>query len=141
MKKISVDLNVLLDFLNKRECHLEAAKVIDLCVKKEIKGYLCAHEMTTLAYFLVKEHKDGMKVRQVLTTCMDIFTMLPVDEDILRGALDSPVSDFEDAVIEVSSMKEGVDYIITCNITDFKSSRVKAVLPGDFLRTFHLHGD
>ena len=38
MKKIVIDLNVLMDFLFKREEHVSAAKIIDLCVLKRINA-------------------------------------------------------------------------------------------------------
>ena len=44
MKKILVDLNIILDFLNKRNFHLEAAQLVDMCVEKKLAGYMCAHE-------------------------------------------------------------------------------------------------
>jgi len=58
LKKILVDLNIILDFLNKRNFHLEAAQLVDMCVEKKLSGYMCAHEITTLSYFLFKEQKD-----------------------------------------------------------------------------------
>ena len=58
MIKILIDLNIILDFLNKRNFHVEAAQLINMCVEKKISGYICAHEVTTLSYFLLKEQKD-----------------------------------------------------------------------------------
>jgi len=136
MKKITVDLNVLLDFLNKRANHKEAAIIVDLCVKKRIKGYLCAHEFTTLSYFLTK-NRNVQLVKKILTELFDIFSTIPVTETILRDSLNSSITDFEDAVIEVSSMNENVEYIITRNMSDFKSSRIKALTPTEFLQFFH----
>lgn len=137
MKKVTVDLNVLLDFLNKRENHRQAALIVDLCVKKRVKGHLCAHEFTTLSYFLHKEHGNIQRVRYTLTSLLNIFTTIPVTEKILRDSLDSPISDFEDAVVEVSSLKKKVEYIITRDMSDFNSSRVKALTPSQFLQLFH----
>ena len=51
MKKVLVDLNIVLDFLNKRNFHKEAARLIDMCMQKELAGFICAHEITTLSYF------------------------------------------------------------------------------------------
>ena len=101
-----------------------------------MKGYLCAHEFTTLAYFLHKEHKEVGKVKHVLTSVLNIFTIMPLHDAILRDSLNSPIGDFEDAVIEVSSMAEKVDCIITRNMSDFKASRVKALTPTEFLDMF-----
>ena len=55
MKKILIDLNVIIDMINKREHHEAAVAVFDRCVKKHDRGYVCAHEITTLAYFLGKD--------------------------------------------------------------------------------------
>ncbi|MDR1747939.1 MAG: PIN domain-containing protein [Spirochaetaceae bacterium] len=133
MKKILIDLNILLDFLNKRHYHEEAASLINLCTEKKLTGYLCAHEITTLSYFLFKEQRDKNKVIHTLALLMDIFAVIPVDESILRDSLISPITDYEDAVIEVSSIKAGVDYIISRNISDFRNSRIPAHTPEQFL--------
>ncbi|MCK4764917.1 MAG: PIN domain-containing protein [Candidatus Aminicenantes bacterium] len=137
MKKITVDINVLLDFLNKRKGHENAAIIVDLCVTKQIEGYLCAHEFTTLSYFLLKEYKDIQRVKLVLTELLDIFSTIPVTEKILRDSLFSAIQDFEDAVIEVSSLGENIEYIITGNISDFTPGRVKALSPAEFLQLLH----
>lgn len=133
MTKILVDLNIILDFLNKRNNHQEAADLINRCAKHELSGFMCAHEVTTLSYFLVKEDKDRIKARTTITALMDIFTVIPVDEAVLRDSLLSPIADYEDAVIEVSSMKAGIDCIISRNIADFKRSRIPAYTPEQFV--------
>jgi predicted nucleic acid-binding protein len=132
MKKILIDLNIILDFLNKRNFHQEAAKIINMCVEKKISGCICAHEITTLSYFLLKEQKDKTKVINTITALLDIFNVLSIDETILRDSLVSPISDYEDAVIEVSSMKNNIDYIISRNISDFKLSRIPTYTPEQF---------
>ena len=132
MKKILVDLNILIDFLNKRNFHLEAAQLINSCVEKENQGFLCAHEITSLSYFLSKNQKDKTKLINTITSIMDIFTIIPVNETILKDALLSPINDFEDAVIEVSAIKHNIDYIISRNISDFKNARIPAYTPEQF---------
>ena len=104
-----------------------------MCVEKKISGYICAHEVTTLSYFLLKEQKDRTKVINTITALLDIFNVIPVDETILRDSIISPISDYEDAVIEVSSMKSNIDFIISRNISDFKSSRIPTYTPEQFL--------
>jgi len=133
MIKATIDLNVILDFLNKRENHVQAAKIFDLCSRNLIKGYICAHEVTTLAYFLMKNHNDSSKVKYVLGELFNLFHTIPVTEIILREALNSKINDYEDAVIEISSLKNEIDYIITRNLNDFKHSNVKPLSPSEFL--------
>ena len=123
MKTILVDLNIILDFLNKRHFHQEAAQLINMCVEKKLVGFICAHEVTTLSYFLLKEQKDKTKVINTITALL---------ESILRDSLISPILDYEDAVIEVSSIRNNIDYIISRNISDFNSSRIPAYTPEQF---------
>jgi len=132
MKKILIDLNIILDFLNQRHFHQEAAQLINMCVENKIAGYICAHEITTLSYFLLKEHKDKQKVISTISTILDIFRVIAIDEAILKDSLISSISDYEDAVVEVSALKNKIDYIISRNISDFKSSRVETYTPEQF---------
>ena len=132
MKKVLIDLNIILDFLNKRNFHEEAANIINMCVEKKLFGFIAAHEITTLSYFLLKEKKDKNKATDIISALLDMFNIIPIDEKILREALFSPVKDYEDAVIEVSAVKNSIDYIISRNLGDFKSARVQVFTPEQF---------
>ncbi len=120
MKKILLDINILLDVLNKREDHESAAKIFDLCERRKIKGYICSHEITTLSYFMEKYKYPKGKRKLIITKLLDIFSTIPTTEKILRNALNSAIDDYEDAVIEASARSEEVDCIVTRNIKDFK---------------------
>jgi len=132
MKKVLIDLNIILDFLNKRNFHQEAAQLLDRCVEGKLSGYICAHEVTTLSYFLFKEQKDKNKVAAIISSLLDIFHVIPIDETILKNSLLSPITDYEDAVIEVSGVAFDIDYILSRNISDFKQSRIPTYTPEQF---------
>ena len=132
MKKVLIDLNIILDFLNKRNFHEEAANIINMCVEKKLFGFIAAHEITTLSYFLLKEKKNKNKAADIISALLDMFNIIPIDEKILREALFSPVKDYEDAVIEVSSVKNSIDYLISRNLGDFKSARIQVFTPEQF---------
>ena len=132
MKKVLIDLNIILDFLNKRNFHQEAARLINMCAENVLTGYICAHEVTTLSYFLFKEQKDKNKVVTTISTLFDIFQIIPIDETILKASLLSPITDYEDAVIEASAVRFNIDYILSRNISDFKLSRIPTYTPEQF---------
>ena len=132
MKKVLIDLNIILDFLNKRNFHQEAAQLLNRCVEGKLSGYICAHEVTTLSYFLFKEQKDKKKVAAIISSLLDIFHVIPIDETILKNSLLSPITDYEDAVIEVSAVAFDIDYILSRNISDFKQSRIPTYTPEQF---------
>ena len=133
MKKIVIDINILMDFLFKREGHEKAAEIFSICSKGKIKGFVCAHEITTLYYFLNKAVKDKIKIRKALSGIMNRFTVIEINAGILNKALASQINDFEDAVIEASSVDKKAEYILTRNIKDFKKSIINAITPEELL--------
>ena len=123
MKKVLIDLNIIIDFLNKRNDHEAALIVYDKCVKNEIKGYVSSHEITTLSYFLEKEKFGRIKRNKIISNLLDNLSVLTAHEEILRKALISEIEDYEDAVIDELASNEQVDFIVTRNLKDFKKSQ------------------
>jgi hypothetical protein len=85
----------------------------------------------------MKNHNDSNKVKFVLNEILDMFKIIPITETILRKALNSSINDFEDAVIEISSQENEIDFIVTRNLNDFKQSSVKSVSPTEFLAFYN----
>lgn len=133
MKKALVDINIILDMLAKRNDHISAARIFDLCAKRVVKGHLCSHEITTISYFLEKFSYPRKKATQIILSLLDVFSIIAATETVFRDALQSPVKDFEDAVIEVSAIKEKVDCIITGNLKDFKPGRIDCFTGSEYL--------
>jgi predicted nucleic acid-binding protein len=61
MKSILIDLNTIIDYLDKRPGHEKALEIIIQCCLKKVNGYLCAHEIAALSYFLDKNVRDRNK--------------------------------------------------------------------------------
>jgi len=139
MKKIVIDINILMDFLFKREGHEKAAEILGLCLKGMVKGYVCAHEITTLSYFLNKTIKNKQKIKKSTSFFINKFEVIEINAEILGKALTSEINDFEDAVIEASSIEKKVEYILTSNIKDFKKSVVNAITPDELLVLIKQH--
>ena len=133
MKTILIDLNIILDYLNKREGHEKALEIIIQCCLKKIKGFICAHEITTLSYFLEKESRDKNKNIKTISGILKMFEIIEINKTILEKALLLNIDDYEDAVIVTSAGEKRINYIITKNIKDFKNSQIKVLLPEEYL--------
>jgi predicted nucleic acid-binding protein len=133
MKIVVIDVNIFMDFLFKREGHEKVAEIFKQCIKGNIKGYSCAHEITTLNYFLNKPNKDKVKIKKTISGIMRQFKVIAINEEILTKALSSEIDDFEDAVIEISSKENGAEYILTRNTKDFKKSIIEPITPEELL--------
>jgi predicted nucleic acid-binding protein len=135
MKTILIDLNIIIDYLDKRAGHEKALEIIAECCLRKVKGYVCAHEITTLSYFLDKNVKDKNKTIKIISGLLKIFEIIEINKTILEKSLFSDLLDYEDAVIEISAKEKNIDYIITRNIKDFKKSQIKTLLPEEYLAT------
>ena len=129
MKKIVIDINIFMDFLFRREGNEKAAEIFRICSEGTIKGFVCAHEITTLYYFLNKTTKNKRKIKKSISGIIKYFEIIETGREILTRALASEINDFEDAVIETSAIIVKADYILTRNIKDFKKSMIKPVTP------------
>ena len=54
-------------------------------------------------------------------------------ESDIQAALTSPLSDFEDAVVDTIAARTGASYILTRNVKDYSNSNVPAITPREFL--------
>jgi len=133
MKTILVDLNIILDYLEDRDGGDKAGELFTKCFRKELTGYVCAHEITTLAYYLEKYHKNKAENLKIISRILQIFEVIEINKTILEKAVMSNITDFEDAVIVESAKEKKINCIITKNIKDFKNCQLQVMLPQEFL--------
>ena len=126
-----VSLNVLLREMPFAET---SAKVFFLLERGYARGYATATTITNVFYIARK--RQGREaalacVRSLLNTKgLDI---LGVDKAILADALESGMTDYEDAVQASAAKFEELDLIVTRNLRDFKESGIETVTPETFL--------
>ena len=63
-----------------------------------------------------------------------LIGILEVREEDCIEALESKITDYEDAVLEKVARRSGMEYIITRNQKDFESGITKVILPDDFIK-------
>ena len=64
----------------------------------------------------------------------ETFEVCAVDKQILLSASRLDMPDFEDAIQAASALANGLDFIITSNLKDFKKSPIKTVSPAEFMK-------
>ena len=131
--KVLVDLNVLMDVLQRREPFFASAAA--LCGWGEKRGNtlaIPAHVVTTVAY-VVRKTAGADAESKALDWLLKNFTVLPSDVNVFRMARALGMGDFEDAVVAASASAAGCAYVITRNVADFSQSPVPAVQPAEFL--------
>jgi len=132
--KILVDTDVTLDVLLKREpFYKDSIVVFQLANSESINGVLTAVSITNIFYLLQKARKDITDVYQIMDKLTTLFSVAAINEATITNALALRWKDFEDAVQFVAAKENEVDYIITRNKTDFKSSDIPCISPTEFI--------
>ena len=130
---VMLDLNVLLDVIQKREPHFPAsAELLDLVAKGEIRGCVPGHGVTTIHYIVAK-YADVCKADQAVDWLLARTTVTAAGKEHFLRARGLPMPDFEDAVVAALAESFGCDYIASRNIADFANSPVSPLTPGELL--------
>jgi predicted nucleic acid-binding protein len=75
---------------------------------------------------------DEKELRAILTNLLEFLDVIPVDLDVLKKGLRSNHKDFEDAIqILCASSIAGINFIVTRNTKDFKTSEIVVLTPDE----------
>lgn len=132
--KILIDTNVIIDALTSREPWNESAeKIFIMAANHIINMYITASSATDI-YYLVRKHlHDTDMAKQIMGKLYSLTGILEVTGSDCVDALASPITDYEDAVVERVAANAEIDYIVTRNVKDFQKGMVKVILPGEFI--------
>lgn len=110
-EKVFLDTNIVLDFVFERNHFFEdAVALFELRQNDELKIYISALTLATLAYAAQKAKKDP---RPVIKTLLEWVKLIPFNKDIYSKTLSSAFRDFEDGLQFFSASAVNSDAIIT----------------------------
>jgi len=137
MTNIFIDTDVIIDFLIDRKPYSrEAAIIFTLVDQKKLKGYTSSLTFSNLFYVL-RKIEPQKRVIAKLDSLSKLLTVLKVDDQNIRDAIESGFPDFEDSIQHFCAIGcKKVEVIITRNTKDFKKSNLPVMTPGDFLKSF-----
>lgn len=134
-KNIFIDTNIILDvLLKRRQFFADSLKILELCNRRQINGYISEHSVPTIWYILRKENSIDV-CRKLIASLFEFLDVTSLNKEQFKNALsriDFP--DFEDCLQDESALKVQADYIITRNKGDYVTSKVPAYLPEEFIK-------
>lgn len=129
MKRLLVDVNVVLDALLARSPHADSATRLWAAIeRKRAIGLLSAHGVTTLFYLLARA-RGAADAHRIVGDTLVVFRVAAVDQAGIERALALGWPDFEDAVCATSAAAAACDVIVTRDVAGFRNSPVEAVHP------------
>ncbi|MEI6245318.1 MAG: PIN domain-containing protein [Acidobacteriota bacterium] len=131
MKRVLIDVNVILDVLLNRKPHVGFASAVWAAVEEgRAEGLLSAHAVTTVHYLNARAAGERT-ARETTDALLSVFGIATVEEGVVRTANAFAWKDFEDAVTAAAAQRARCAAIITRNVKDFKGSPVRALSPAE----------
>jgi predicted nucleic acid-binding protein len=132
--KVLVDTNVILDVVLKRPgVYVDSFAIFTCSEDQRINGCVSASAMTDIFYVVYKDRKDLKTVYDMTDELIYVFSIVPVFETTIMGALALRWKDFEDAVQYLTAQEQKAEYIITRNKDDYKTSAIPCMTPTEFI--------
>ena len=135
MTNIFIDSDIIIDLLAKREHYLEAAELFSIIRNRKLRAYTTPLVLANVDYIITK-YSNRQRSKKAIRELRKYLSILSMDENAVDKAMDSPLTDFEDALQNYAAEYYGdIDVIITRNTKDFKKSEIGVMTPESYLKT------
>ena len=129
MRRLLLDVNVILDVLLERSPHQEDASALWAVLEAgKGRGVLAAHAVTTIHY-LVQRNRGRRIARQAVEGLLTVYEVAPVDGTVLRTAVALEWPDLEDAVGAAAGVANGCDALVTRDPRGFRGCPIPVIDP------------
>ncbi len=133
MKKILIDTNVILDIALERQPFVEKSKeFFRLIVNQNIEAFLTATTITDI-YYITQKVSGHNKTIGFLKSLTRFINIAGVDAVSILNALNSGMTDFEDAVQTETAKTNAISIVITRNKEDFEGSGLTVFNPNEYI--------
>lgn len=132
MIKIFLDTNILVDLIaDRKPFSKQAIEIFRSTEKNKTQLFTSSHSIAT-THYLLKKYVKEKELRKIIFNLLEFLNVIPVDIDVLKKGLLSNHKDFEDAVqILCASSITGINYIVTRNTKDYKTSEISVLTPDE----------
>lgn len=133
MRRVFIDTDVILDLFLRREPH----HTIALHFFSRLKGRNAQGCTSPVAvantYCMLAKIRNKRYAIQKITRLRRLLQIAAVDQSIVDAALEAPYKDFEDSIQYHCARQNGLEHLITRNLTDYPRGPLKVLLPEEYL--------
>lgn len=138
MKKIFLDANVIIDFLDKSSLYHEDAKLTMTIVRNLYrKPYISSTTFAIAYYMFAKFISKKNTLNKVIKEVFSEFEFTIENHSVMARVLGSEFPDLEDALQYYSADASSIDLIITRNVHDYYLSKIPVLLPTEFIEFYY----
>jgi predicted nucleic acid-binding protein len=132
MIKVFLDTNIIIDLIaDRKPFSNHVIEIFKYAEENRIQLFTSSHSIAT-SHYILKKYVTEKELREILLTLITLLDVVPVDLDVLKKGLRSIHKDFEDAIQMIcASSIPGINYIVTRNTKDFKTSELVVLTPDE----------
>ena len=138
--KLFCDPNVVVDAFSLRDYNYKPSQnLLRLIAAGQLKGYICAKQITDLYYIFRKYFKTQEEIKAKIKVITKLFEIIPLLKGDILHCLNTTMNDFEDAILDEVAKTNCIPYFVSNNIDDFTDSKSTVLTPEQFLTLFQLN--
>jgi predicted nucleic acid-binding protein len=132
MIKVFLDTNIIIDLIaDRKPFSNHVIEIFKYAEENRIQLFTSSHSIAT-SHYILKKYVTEKELREILLTLITLLDVVAVDLDVLKKGLRSIHKDFEDAIQMIcASSIPGINYIVTRNTKDFKTSELVVMTPDE----------
>ncbi len=133
--KIMCDTNIILDVLLEREPFVDDSyKVLSLCEKNRIDGFVSASSVTDI-YYLVRKYTHSTDLAyKAVGKLLEIVKVCSVTNNDVLTAFQKKAKDFEYCLMATCAKSIRCDCIVTRNKKGFEEFDIPLLTPSELLQ-------
>jgi predicted nucleic acid-binding protein len=132
-EKVFLDTDVILDVVFERNPHFYYSQTILSLIEKNLIIGFTSSLILANCYYVISSNKNREAAEQTISKLRSFLIVLPFHDKEIGESLNSDIKDFEDGVQYFITINNGLDTIVTRNISDFKNVDIHVLTPKDFL--------
>ena len=137
MRRVFVDANIVIDLLCERHPWFpQVLRIFSMGDLKQIDLYCSSLSLGTASYLMETRKMSSQDIFDNIEMLCQMCTPTTVDLGVVKNALRSGFTDFEDALQHCSAQTVDADCIVTRNKKDFSASEIPVYEIGEFLDLF-----
>ena len=128
MTSLFFDTNALIYWINARdERHDEVDRLIGRAIEHGVALHTGACQLNEVYYVTSRHHFGESVARALLADIAEVFSLVSLDEGIVRDALGSDEPDYEDGLVRAMAEHLAVDALVSYDERAFKRSPIPKV--------------
>lgn len=132
--RVLVDTCIIIDALQAREPFRESAeKIFLLAANNTIEAFITAKSAADIYYLIHRNTHSDKDTRKILSDIFTLFPPLDTKGIDCTKALSSEISDYEDAIMVATAIRDNLDCLVTRNQKDFSKSPTPVYSPDELI--------